>query len=259
MAARRFRLSVLPCVLACALALILAGCASERVSPRKLSAATLDQARGPDENALLYTDLIRQMIAQDRVYAALAHLQAREREFGVTDELRLLRADILRRMGDAPAATSLYRQLLDGAYAGQAQHGLGLVLSAADPAAGLAHLEKAVALVPTDARMRNDLGYALLRRGDYPGARLQLATAYQRDEDNELNRNNYILLLLVQGENRRAARIAARSPIDAGVMRQLRRQAQTIAGPQAGDSMHPSTTAVSSGPPATSAVGGGGG
>lgn len=258
MAGLRFMLLVL-------LVLTLAGCASERVSPRTLPGATLDQARGPDENARLYTDLIRQMIAQDRLYAALAHLQAREREFGITNELRLLRADILRRMGDNDAATHLYQQLLDSPFAGQAHHGLGLVLSPSDSARGLAHLEKAVAQVPTDARMRNDLGYALLRRGDYQAARLQLATAYQLDEDNELNRNNYILLLLVEGDVQRAARIGARSQIDAATMRDLRSEARTIAGPETGAAMHSTTSSLLpspepvSAPQACPAVGGGGG
>lgn len=241
----------------------MAGCASERVSPRTMPGATLDQARGPDENARLYTDLIRQMMAQDRFYAALAHLEAREREFGVSDELRLLRADILRRMDDKDAATVLYRQLLDSPFAGQAHHGLGLVLSPSDPARGLEHLEKAVAQVPTDARMRNDLGYALLRQGDYRGARLQLATAYQLDEDNELNRNNYILLLLVEGDAQRAAGIAARSHVGANLMRELRNEARMIAGRGADDVIQspepPPPPTPESASSARPAVGGGGG
>ena len=215
--------------LLCAL-ILLGGCATQRVSPRDLPGSTLNEARGPDENARLYTDLIRQLIAKDRLYAALAHLQAREQEFGVSDELRLLRADILRKMNDYAGARALYEQLLNTPYVGQAHHGLGLVMARDDLAAGQSHLEKAVTLVPTDARMRNDLGYALLRQGRLADARLQLATAYQLDEANELNRNNYILLLLVEGNDRKAARIAADNQIDVGVMRGLRQQAQTITG-----------------------------
>ncbi|MBO9469460.1 hypothetical protein J7355_05060 [Endozoicomonas sp. G2_2] len=238
---------------------LVGGCASQRVSPRDLPGSTLEAARGPDENARLYTDLIRQLISQDRLYAALAHLQAREQEFGVTDELRLLRADILRKMDDLGGARRLYEQLLDTPYVGQAHHGLGLIIARDDLAAGEVHLQKAVALVPTDARMRNDLGYAKLRQGQLAQARLQLATAYQLDEANELNRNNYILLLLAEGNDRKAARIAADNQIDAGVMRELRREARTIAGsagnaPVGNAAVRPVTPAK-----APAAVGGGGG
>ncbi|WP_353221257.1 hypothetical protein [Salinisphaera sp. S4-8] len=209
--------------------LAVSGCAHERVAVTPMADTTLDAARGPQENARLYTDLIRELIAQDRLYAALAHLQAREREFGPSDQLRLLRADILRRMGDDDTARGLYESLLDSDYAAQANHGLGLILIATDRAAGMAHLQRAVVQMPTNARMRSDFGYALLRAGEYEKARLQLATAYQLDEANELNRNNYILLLLVTGADRQAGRIAAREQLDADLMRRLREQARSLA------------------------------
>lgn len=256
---RSMRAGIAALVLGLAAGLMLAGCAGTRATPAGLGGDPLEQARGPDDNARLYTDLIRQMIAQDRLYAALAHLQAREQEFGVSDELRLLRADILRRMGDDAPARALYEQLIDTPYAGQAHHGLGLLVSNSDPAASLGHLEKAVQRVPTDARMRNDLGYALLRRGDYAQARLQLATAYQLDEGNELNRNNYILLLLVEGDDRRAARIAARDQVGDRLMRQLRSQARTIAGHDEGTTGRPIPATPRPQAPAAGPIGGGGG
>jgi len=207
---------------------LLGGCVSDRVSP-SFQRTTLDKARSPDENAKLYTDLIRKLINEDRLYAALAHLQEREQQFGRTNQLRLLRADILRKMGNGTEAAAIYKPLLDSRFAGQANHGLGLVYAANDLARGVTYLQRAVDQVPTDARMRNDLGYARLRQGRVVDARVQLATAYQLDEKNQLNRNNYILLLLVQGDQRRAKRIARRSEVTAQTMQDLRDEAQRLA------------------------------
>lgn len=243
-------------------ALMLTGCVSDRVSPGRIAGSTLDQARGPDENAKLYTDLIRQLIDQDRLYAALAHLQAREQQFGRTDELRLLRADILRKMGDDAQARALYEQLLDTRFAGQANHGLGLIEAPTDLAQGTVYLQRAVDQVPTNARMRNDLGYALLRQGRLADARLQLATAYQLDENNELNRNNYILLLLFEGQARRAQRIAAKSNVPKDVMDDLRAEARSLSRSSAASGTPPAPassrdSAVTTAP--APRIGGGGG
>ena len=215
-------------------ALALAGCASERRAPSQLQNSPLDEARGADENARLYTDLIRNLIDQERFYAALAHLESRERAFGRTDELRLLRADIRRKMGDGEAARPLYEDLLDSRFSAQANHGIGLIVAPNDLAGGTRYLERAVSQSPTDARMRNDLGYALLRQGRIRDARLQLTTAYQLDGGNELNRNNYILLLLAMGETARAERIAANAGVSDTVMADMREQAAAL--PRAGAS-----------------------
>ena len=212
--------------------LALAGCATERRAPSQVQNSPLDAARGADENARLYTDLIRKLIDQERYYAALAHLQSRERQFGRTDELRLLRADIRRKMGDGEAARPLYEDLLDGRFSAQANHGIGLIVAPNDLAEGTRYLERAVSQSPTDARMRNDLGYALLRQGRIREARLQLTTAYQLEGGNELNRNNYILLLLATGETARAERIAANAGVSDTVMADLREQAEAL--PRAG-------------------------
>ncbi|MES1925926.1 hypothetical protein [Salinisphaera sp. T31B1] len=209
----------------CLVVLVLAGCASDRSASPRVAGTPLAQARGADENAKLYTDLIRQLISQDRLYAALAHLQAREQEFGVDDELRLLRADILRKMGERESAEALYKKLLDTDYDAQANHGLGLIYANDDIARGTRYLQRAVDAAPTNAQMRNDLGYALLREGRMGQARIELTTAYQLDQDNELNRNNYILLLLSEGRNTRAARIAAASGVSDATMAQLRTEA----------------------------------
>lgn len=190
--------------------------------------ALLDQARGPEENRRLHTDLVQQMIEQDRLYAGLAHLEAQEKEFGTTEELRLLRAEILRKLGRTGEAERLYEGLLNTRYAGRAQHGLGLIYARRDLALGTRYLRRAVELRPTDARIRNDLGYALMRQGDLEEARLHLATAFQLDDGAALSRNNYILLLLLEGNEAEARRVAATSEVTSSLMSELRAQAESL-------------------------------
>lgn len=224
MTPHRYRLSVAAAVLACA---GLGGCvAAPALTP---SNDVLAQARGPAENRRLHTDLISKMIAEDRLYAALAHLEAQEQEFGVTPPLMLLRAEILRKLGRAVEAEALYRKLLAaGDYRGQAHHGLGLVYAPQNLALGMGHLQTAATLRPTDAQVRNDLGYALLQQGHLVKARLELATAYQLQPDFELARNNYIVVLLATGGKAEAARIASEAGLDANTIKRLRSQALNL-------------------------------
>lgn len=211
------------------------GCVSERASP-SFQRSTLDKARSPEENAELYTDLVQKMIAEDRLYAALAHLEEREQQFGRTDQLRVLRADILRKMGNPGEAERIYKKLHGTRFAGQADHGLGLIYARNNLQQGTTYLQRAVDRVPTDARMRNDLGYALLRQGRIRDARVQLATAYELDEKNKLNRNNYILLLLAEGNTGRARHIARRSEVSAQTMEALRDEARRLTAAAASSS-----------------------
>ncbi len=208
-----------------AVLLATSACATERAAASRLERSALDQARGPEENARLYTDLVRKLIDEERLYAAFAHLQALEQRFGRTGELRLLRADILRKMGRTAEAQTLYQTLSDGPYAGYADHGLGLIYARDDLAKGTRYLQRAVDRLPTNARMRNDLGYALLEAGRLSAARLHLATAYQLDPDSRLSRNNYILLLLIEGNEGRAQRIAGEHGVAPAVVRDLQNQA----------------------------------
>lgn len=215
-------------LLAAALVLPLLGCATPNVSGSASDRAMLDAARGPEENRRLHTDLIREMIQQDRLYAGLAHLEAQQKEFGDSRELRLLRAEILRKLGRNDEAEDLYRDLLDTRHAGLAEHGLGLIYAPRSLGLGVRHLRRAVKLRPTDARIRNDLGYALMRQGKLDEARLHLATAFQLEDGADLSRNNYILVLLLDGDEAEARRVAANAQVTASLMTRLRERAQNI-------------------------------
>lgn len=189
----------------------------------------LSRARGPEENQRLYTDLVRKMIDNDRLYAALAHLDARKKKYGSEPASRLLRAEVLRKLGRTSESQGLYNGLRDaGEFRGRAQHGLGLIDAKRDLAAGLEHLQKAAELRPTDARIRNDLGYALMKAGRVEDARLHLATAYQLDDSGSLARNNYIVALLVEGRKREASRIAAEAQLEKKTVKRLRERAAKV-------------------------------
>lgn len=177
------------------------------------------------KDAQLYSDLIGKLIKQDKLYAAMAHLEQREQDFGPSDKLRVLRADILRKMGRTGQAESIYTKLLDSDYAAQANHGLGLIYARNDLARGTRYLKTAVHDAPIDAQMRNDYGYALMRQGEYQAAYTQLATAFQLDKSNHLNQNNFIVLLYVLGHTGQAKRVAAAEHVSPATLDHLKRKA----------------------------------
>lgn len=177
------------------------------------------------KDAQLYSDLIGKLIKQDKLYAAMAHLEQRERDFGPSDKLRVLRADILRKMGKTAQAQSIYTRLLDSDYAAQANHGLGLIYAPNDLVRGTRYLKTAVHDAPINAQMRNDYGYALMRQGLYQAAYTQLATAFQLDKSDHLNQNNFIVLLYVLGRTQQAKRVAAAEHVSPDTLAQLKQKA----------------------------------
>lgn len=248
---------------------LVSGCSGFQTQPSGSSPEQLlSEARGPEENRRLHTDLIRQMIDQDRLYAAYAHLEAQERNFGDNLELKLLRAEIQRKLGRSVQAEADYKALLNTPYAGYAQHGLGLIYARQNIARGTEYLRKAVELRPTDARIRNDLGYALIRQNKLAEARLHLATAFQLDSDSNLSRNNYLLLLMLEGDRAGIRRIAEETQIPPQQMARLEQQATELStitkkssrsAAPAARTPAPSSARSSDRNTASEAVGGGGG
>lgn len=173
----------------------------------------------------VHTDLIREMLAQQQYYAALAHIEEQRNRLGNRDDLEVLRAEALARLGDRDGAESAYQGLLRGRFAAEAHHGLGLLYVETEPGTAIRHLERAVGLRPTSARMRNDLGYALMRAGRLGAAQRQLATAVELDPGNRRWANNMVLLLLVQRQDAAAGRMARQAGIDEQLLDRLRREA----------------------------------
>lgn len=210
------------------LLLLAAGCVSSPSHPGPQG--VLAKARGPEQNQNLYIDLVRKMIENDQLYAALAHLDAQKQEYGSEPAARLLRAEVLRKLGRSNQAAMMYKSLIEeGVFRGRAEHGLGLIKVGRNLGAGIRHLQTAAELRPTDARIRNDLGYALLKVGRSADALLNLATAYQLEGGGVLARNNYIVALLLEGEPEKAARIAAKAHLNQKTMEHLQQRAAKLA------------------------------
>ena len=196
---------------------VLAGCSG---TPPK------DDGRSEQEaGRALHDDLIREMLAQKKYYAALAHVQQQQAQTGDTPQLRWLEAEARRNLGQYQVAEELYKSLLSTPYVAEGRHGLGLLYSRVDLRAAVWQLQQAVQRRPTDAEMRNDLGYALMVAGRFNEALPQLATAAELDPDGSRSRNNLIVLLLLTHDEAGAKRVAAESGISADAMAGLRKQA----------------------------------
>jgi Flp pilus assembly protein TadD len=204
------------------LALLLSACALPHPVIRDEPPAAVT----PDRE--VYTDLIRGMLQQGQFYAALAHIQEQQVKQGGSDELTYLEAEARRKLGQPAAAEALYQSLLRSDYAGQAEHGLGLLYADRDLGAAVQHLRTAVQRRPTDIDARNDLGYALMMSGRYSEALPELATAVELDRGSDKARNNLIVLLILSGDEAGVRRVVADAQVPAATLARLRQQAQSL-------------------------------
>lgn len=194
------------------LVLLLGACAMNEsgygVSAQAERAALMQQAT--DKNSVpdtpgLYLGLITRMQQQGLYYASLAHIDAYEKQYGVSPDTILLRADALRATGQPAAAAASYKQLLNTPLAAHGYRGLGLLAGAAsDFEQASRDLKQASILAPTDASMLSDLAYARLRSGDIQGARVPLLKAAELDQKNPKIISNLALFLLASGQKSEA-------------------------------------------------------
>lgn len=200
--------------------LLLVGCAATQggVAPMT-TRAERSQAKQ------LHTDLVREMIAQGRYYAALAHIEELQKSGGPRDELLLLHAQVLSKLDRRDEAEGEYRQLLGSAFDGEARHGLGLLYAEKNYPQSLLYLRDAARLRPTDAGIRNDYGYALMMGGQYSAARLHLATAYELNGAYDKYRNNYVLVLLLLKDEAEVQRVRRQSGFNDTILDNIRAQA----------------------------------
>lgn len=178
-----------------------------------------------DSSTDIQLGLVRQMLDQDRHYAGLAHLAALDPVVQASAQARYLQAELLRHTGNAPAAERQYRELLGSCLAGYGHHGLGLLSAERDLAQATTELREAARMLPTDPRVRNDLGYALLLLQDGPGARREFMTAIELGDYKQRAALNLLLLMLYEGDERGADRLRAQLKLTDSSLEQLRRQA----------------------------------
>lgn len=185
---------------------------------------TTDDAAGG-----VYRDLISNMLDQGQYYAALAHVQQRQRTHGNTDELRYLEAEARRQLGQFEAADTLYKSLLKGRYGAQAYHGMGLLYAQRGLLSqSLGYLSEAAQRRPADADLRNDYGYALMRAGRYPPAMVELSTAVELAPQSGKATNNLMLLLMLMGDETAVRQLATEAAMPADAVARLRRQAMSF-------------------------------
>lgn len=184
-------------ILALPLAL-LAGCSSMPQRASSPSPDIVSVAQGKTQQAM-YTQLIGSMLAENRNYAALAHIKELKREGHSTPTIELLHAQVEARLGHQDEARKLFTALLDGPKDTDARHGLGKLLLSQNYGQSLDYLKQAVSQRPTDPKLRNDYGYALMLGGCYTPALQQITTAQQLAPAAATYRNNALLSLLVAG------------------------------------------------------------
>jgi len=209
---------------------VLLACASDelRSGTTLLGSGTADL--GQSQGDTMHLELIERMLASGRVYAVLAHLDALPVKDRDAPRAQWLRAEALRQMQDHATATQLYVSLMEGPYAGLAHRGLGLVASSQGQSdTALRHFEIARGLLPTDSRVRNDLGYACLLAGDIARARTELLTALELDPHAATVTANFLLFLHSIGDVRAATAWAERRSIPADQQEDVRKEAARIA------------------------------
>ena len=191
-----------------------------------------DRAPTPDTPGM-YLGLIDRMQQQGLYFASLAHIDAYEKQYGVSPDTIVLRADALR-MTDQPAASAAsYTQLLQTPLAARGHRGLGLIAGeSGDFARAVQQLQQAAQLVPTDAATLSDLGYAELRAGDVSSARVPLMKAAQLEQSNQKIISNVVLYLLADGQSKQAQALMTQQKMSPDVRAAIRIDAAKVAAAQ---------------------------
>jgi len=201
-----------------------AGVQAERAAAQ--AAAEKDPA--PDTPGM-YLALIDRIQRRGLYYASLAHIDAYEKQYGVTPASTLLRAQALRETGQSAASAKAYRVLLATPLAASGYRGLGLLAGADGDFRGASRaLGQAAALAPTDAATLSDLGYARLREGDVAGARVPLLEAEELDPSSARIQANVVLLWMAQGRAKQARAFMDEKQFTAAVRSALRDDATKV-------------------------------
>ncbi len=162
----------------CLLTLLLLLSACAQLGPQQQNTTDRQSAdacgQDVDADSSVKLDVIEELMAQNRMHAALAHLDELD-----SDALQAtyLRAEILRQSERPDEAGEYYQSLKDTCLKGWAHHGLGLIAGRQGQLdLALEELSIAADTLPIEPRVRNDYGYALLLNGDFQQARREFLT-----------------------------------------------------------------------------------
>lgn len=232
------RLPVVVLTLAYTVLAGLGGCASKMESgygvgiqaEREAALQQSQQKQDAPDTPGMYLALIDRMQSQGLFYASLAHIDAYEKQYGLTPDTILLRADALRQTGQAQGSADSYTKLLNTPLAARGHRGLGLLAGAeGEFAKASKEFDAATRLQPTDALTLSDLGYARLRLGDVAGARVPLMKAAELAQDNPKILSNVALFLLADGQPVEAQGLIAQQKFSPEVQQAIRADARRIA------------------------------
>jgi Flp pilus assembly protein TadD len=183
-----------------------------------------DGDAGATNNTRLAT--VEQLIADGKHYAALAELDAIG---ATTQKATWLRAEALRRIDHVAESVVLYNSLIGSCLEGRAQHGLGLAAAKLGQGArAIDNLNRARQLLPTDPRVRNDLGYALLLDRRWDAAQFEFLTVLDLSPQDPLAARNLVLLAFAQGKADTARALAEKFKMDAAMKDRLALQAASL-------------------------------
>ena len=151
-------------------------------------------------------DLIRQLVSEGQYFSAIAHL---EREPFTSAGSRFLMAESLRKSGQPEAALKQYHELKKGCLHALGYLGAGKILAVSGKLqAALEELKVARDLLPTDANIRNDYGFALLASGQYKRAQQEFLTAIQLQNEHRIAIKNLVLALILDQDSKSAWAVA---------------------------------------------------
>ena len=174
---------------------------------------TVSKADQAGQSRRLYLDLIAGMRRTGRVHAALAHLDAFDKQYPNSADAQILRGDCLVDLKDYAGAQGVYRPLLKGKEAAAAHAGLGRIegLNGRWAEAG-SQFKQAVGLAPTKPDYLNDYGFALLQAGDRADALFRIRQASELSPADARVRNNLIIALAANGNDGEARTLLSTIP-----------------------------------------------
>jgi Flp pilus assembly protein TadD len=207
--------------------LMLGGCASSGQTPWSAMTDSASCSKLSSEQQLSL-NLADDMAKDGKLHASLANLQSLPDNLA---DVRLRKAKVYRLLGRSEAEP-LYRSLLGGCLAAEAEHGLGQLAAArGDNGLAQAHLQRAARLAPTDEKIRNDLGVVYLNQLRVEDARFEFLTAMELKQSDSLAALNLVTLLIYQDDWSRAAELVSRFGLSPTQVTEAQARAEKLKAP----------------------------
>ena len=203
---------------------------AERKQPAGNNSEAPIAATDAEKNRKL--EQVQTLIGQNNAQAALALLDAHDRQWGANYRSIQLRADSLRKTSQLDQAELLYKSLLDAperTTQGSAWYGLGKVaIERGDLKTATTHMEKAIELDPVNTKAYSDLGLVYLLGGQKEPAHNNLMKANDLANGDPQIMLNLALWGLVFDDFNMAMEIADNLQWSDKARNQLMSQANTI-------------------------------